>query len=101
MCAVDPQREAPIDAAHRIQVNQEFYYVADDAAKARFLAEPHRYTGKLTDPVTLKRFQPEASSLRRTYGGRQFYLESSESAARFDADPRTYGTPRTGMRKKP
>src|SRR5512134_3975171 len=94
MCAVDPQREAPVDAAHRIQVNQELYYVADEAAKARFLAEPHLYTGPLTDPVTLKRFQPGASSPRRTFGGRLFYLESEETAARFDADPRTYGTPR-------
>lgn len=101
MCAVDPQRAAPIDAAHRIQVNQEFYYVADDAAKARLLAEPHRYTGKLTDPVTLKRFQPDAASPRRSFGGRQFYLVSSETAAQFDTDPRTYGTPKTGMREKP
>jgi len=100
MCAVDPQRETPIDAAHRIQVNQEFYYVADDAAKARFLDEPHRYTGQVTDPVTLKRFQPDASSPRRSFGGRLFYFESDETVARFDADPRTYGTPRTGMREK-
>ena len=99
-CAVDPSRPAVIDASHRALVNYEAYYFADDAAMKSFIAEPYRYTGKVTDPVSMARFVPTAESPSRSFGGRLFYFSSSETAATFDTDQVKYGNPMPGMREK-
>ncbi len=99
-CAVDSSRTAVIDAAHRVLVNHEAYFVADDAALQTFKAEPYRYTGKVTDPVSLARFVPTADSPKRTYGPRLFYFSSEETAAAFDRDLAKYSIPMPGMREK-
>ena len=99
VCAVDTTHAAILDAAHRALVNFEAYYFADDAALQAFVAEPYRYTGKLTDPVTLVRFLPTASSPSRSHGGRLFYFASGETVEKFDADRTKYGTPMPGMRE--
>jgi YHS domain-containing protein len=100
-CAVDPSRPAMIDTAHRALVNHEAYFFADDAAMATFQAEPYRFTGKLTDPVSLVRFVPTAASPNRQYGQRLFYFESEKTASGFDTDPAKYSIPMPGMREKP
>jgi YHS domain-containing protein len=99
-CAVDPTRPAMIDTRHRALVNHEAYFFSDDAALRAFVAEPYRYTGRVTDPVSLARFAPTSSSPSRSHGGRLFYFESEETAARFDADRATYGTPKPMMRER-
>lgn len=99
-CAVDPSRKATIDAGHRAFVNHEVYYVSDNDALRAFVAEPYRYTGKVTDPVSLERFQPSATSPIRSFGGRLFYFLSNETATKFDTDARMYGTPRPTMHSK-
>jgi YHS domain-containing protein len=43
--------------------------------------------------VTLRRFQPTASSPRRDYRGRIYLFPAEESAAEFDADPHRYAVP--------
>ena len=98
-CAVDSSRAAVIAADHRALVNHEIYFVADDAALQAFVAEPYRYTGKVTDPVSLVRFEPTSASPTRSFGGRLFYFVTNETAASFDADRDTYGTPKPMMRE--
>ena len=100
-CAVDSSRTAVIDASHRALVNYEAYYFSDDAAMKAFIAEPHRYTGKVTDPVSMVRFGPTAESPTRSFGGRLFYFISNETVATFDTDQMMYGNPMPGMREKP
>lgn len=99
-CCVDPSRPAVLDVAHRALINYEAYYVSDDAALKAFMAEPYRFTGKVTDPVTLDRFVPAAESPTRSHMGRLFYFASNETAATFDTDPMKYGMPMPGMREK-
>jgi YHS domain-containing protein len=81
-------------------VNHEAYFFSDDAAMQEFAREPYRFTGKVTDPVSLTRFIPASSSPKRTYGGRLFYFESAETAAAFDGNLAKYSIPMPGMREK-
>lgn len=99
-CAVDPSRPAVIDASHRALVNHEAYFVSDDAAMRAFAAEPYRYTGKVTDPVSLERFIPTSESPQRSYGPRLFFFSSDETAAAFDKDIAKYSIPMPGMRER-
>lgn len=99
-CAVDPSHLAVIDAAHRVLVNHEAYFVADGAALQVFQAEPYRYAGKVTDPVSLERFVPTAESPNRTYGPRLFFFSSEETASAFDKDLAKYSIPMPGMRER-
>ena len=91
--AVDPSRTAVIDAEHRVFLNYEIFYFADDKLKRSFLADPVAYSGLLTDPVTLRRFQPAADSPRRDHEGRIYLFSGEDSAAGFDADPYRYAVP--------
>ncbi|HXV14165.1 MAG TPA: hypothetical protein VEC56_08155 [Candidatus Krumholzibacteria bacterium] len=96
-CAVDTTALAVLDPAHRAFVNHEIYFFSTDLAREQFEAEPWRYTGKVTDPVTVVRFRPDASSPSRAAAGRLFYFESAETVARFDEDPARYSTPKPTM----
>lgn len=98
-CAVIPGAPARLDDDHRVRVNYETYYVSSLDAKAGFLAQPHRYTGPLTDPVTLERFRPGEDSPRRRHAGRLFYFASEATALEFDDTPALYSTPRLAMRE--
>ena len=100
-CCVDSSKTAVLDVAHRALVNHEAYYFSDDAAMQQFQAEPYRFTGKVTDPVSLDRFIPTAESPKRTYGQRLFYFTSNETVATFDGDLARYSIPMPGMRPKP
>jgi YHS domain-containing protein len=99
-CAVNPDQPAIIDASHRAFVNHEVYYFGSDDALRAFVEEPWRYAGRVTDPVSLERFAPTRDSLRRSHGGRLFFLASAANAAAFDAEPATYGVPRPMMHAK-
>ncbi len=98
-CAVIPGAPARLDADHRVFVNYETYYVSSPDSKASFLVQPHRYTGLLTDPVTLERFRPGESSPRRRHDGHLFYFASESTALEFDDTPVLYSTPRLAMRE--
>lgn len=99
-CVVDPSRPAVLDSAHRAFVNYETYFFCDDAAMKAFVAEPYRYTGKVTDPVSRERFVPAATSPVRSFGSRLFYFSSGQTASAFDADQARYGNLMPGMREK-
>lgn len=96
-CAVDTTEWAILDPAHRAFVNHEVYFFSSDAAHKRFEQAPYKFTGKVTDPVSLVRFQPTPHSPTRTAAGRLFYFESSKTRAQFDRFPEHYSTPKPTM----
>jgi len=98
-CVVDPNRTAVLDEAHRVFVNWETFYMADAASVEVFKKSPFRFSGLITDPVTRERFQPTDASPMQTFGGRDFYFKTAESAALFAADPDAYATPMIAMQK--
>jgi YHS domain-containing protein len=96
-CAVDPTKTAILDPEHRAFVNHEVYYFSSAEARTQFEAAPYRFTGRVTDPVSLTRFEPSESSPMRTASNRLFYFESGETVATFDHDPEKYSTPKPTM----
>jgi YHS domain-containing protein len=98
-CCVDSTQLAILDPEHRAFVNHEVYFFSSDAARDQFNAEPYRYTGLVTDPVSLSRFQPTSASQHRSAAGRLFYFESDSTLARFDDDPGQYSTPKPSMQE--
>jgi YHS domain-containing protein len=54
-CIVEPKRPARLDAAHRVLVNHEVYFFSSDETKERFLENPRKWCGLVTDPVTRER----------------------------------------------
>lgn len=99
-CAVDPSKQAVFDTAHRVLVNHEAYFVSSGEALLTFVAEPYKFSGKVTDPVSLVRFQPNDLSPRRSHGGRLFFFETNQTAAAFDGNLEMYGIPRPMMKEK-
>jgi len=99
-CVVHSDQLAIIDARHRAFVNYEVYYFSSDEALQAFVAEPWKYTGRVTDPITRERFVPSQQSPRRSFGGRLFYMMTEENAATFDQDPAKYGMPHPTMHAK-
>ena len=98
-CPVRRDAPAIFDVAHCVFVNWETFYFADARAKADFVREPYRFSGKLTDPVSRDRFQPSGASPRREFGGRAFFFASEANAERFDLSPESYEKPVIGMRE--
>jgi len=84
---VHPGRAAVIDTTRRVLLNYEIFYFSDAAARRRFLADPTRYCGLLTDPVTRVRFHPDARSPRTDYRGRRYFFPDSTSLVAFLATP--------------
>jgi len=100
-CAVHGDRPAVIDAAHRSSLNFEVFYFSDEPSKAQFDAEPLRYCGILTDPVTHSRFIPGIASPRIDWGGRPYYFLSEETLTQFKAMPDSFAQPNYKMRPMP
>lgn len=97
--AIDPDRDAVLDRAHRSFVNWETFFFADTASKRRFDADPLRWCGILTDPVSRQRFVPGDRSPRSEYGGRPYFFYTDANKAVFDASPDTYATANFDMIK--
>lgn len=85
-CPVRSGAAAPIDSTTRTWVDFELYYFSSAAARARFLKEPERYTGLVTDPVLLTRFQPSRKSPRVEAKGRLWLFASDSTRVAFLAD---------------
>lgn len=93
---MDPAREAQLDPKLRSYVNYEVYFFCDAAAKAKFDADPTRYCGLLTDPVTKRRFRPGPGALRSDYMERPYFFLSDSTATAFTATPDSFAV-RKGM----
>jgi YHS domain-containing protein len=68
-------------------VNHDVYYFSDSSAKEKFDEKPWKWSGKITDPVTLKRFKPKKNSPRAEYEGRPYFFASDSTRTVFLADP--------------
>ena len=86
-CAVDSTALAVVDSSHQSIVNWEVYFFSSRAKKKQFDANPTKYCGLLSDPVTLVRFVPTSQSPRILHGGTPFYFSDPSSAASFKALP--------------
>jgi YHS domain-containing protein len=91
---VDPRRVASYDPKLRVLMNQEGYLFADKNTRKKFLADPLRYSGPLTDPVSQNRFQPTRFSPHTKYGERIFYFESNLTRRQFAVSPKQYAVRR-------
>jgi YHS domain-containing protein len=69
------------------------YYFSTPGAKRKFLADPLRHCGLLTDPVSRERFQPAKDSPREDHAGRPYFFASDSTRAAFLADPARFAEP--------
>ena len=86
-CPVDPERMAIFDSDLRVRMNQEIYFFSSREAMRKFQADPRRYCGMLTDPVTQTRFKPMAKSPKMMHNGRAFYFAADSTCTTFQAAP--------------
>ncbi|MEM7310440.1 MAG: hypothetical protein AAF682_27430 [Planctomycetota bacterium] len=93
-CYFDPTREAVIDPEHLVRVNYEIYLFSDLEKRERFLEDPAAWCGLVTDPVSMRRFQPRASSPAVEHDGVLWVFPTWSAERRFRADPEAYRLPR-------
>ena len=99
-CPVRSGRLADLTAAHTVLLNHESYVFSDAEAKRLFNNWPHRYCGKVTDPVTMERFQPRSNSPSTWYADHRFFFASETNRIAFLAEPEPYANPKRSMRPK-
>ena len=93
-----PKGKKPIlDSSLRYRIGFEIYYFSSRAEMDRFKKDPLRYCGELTDPVTMARFRPTASSPHIVYADRSYYFASDSSLAQFLGNPEQHKERRNGM----
>jgi YHS domain-containing protein len=100
VCAVDESKEASIAADHRRYVNWEIFYFANKDAMAKFDKDPLAYCGRVTDPVNMVRFSPDALSPLVDRNGRPYFFSSDSTRTVFEKAPDEYAEPRLKMMKK-
>ena len=93
---VHPRRRAAVDSTRRVFIGHDLFYFADAGSQARFERDPLRWCKRLTDPVTLKRFQPTRSSPHVTHMGRRYWFASDSTRLAFQARPDSFAL-RKGM----
>ncbi|HEX6850940.1 MAG TPA: YHS domain-containing protein [Candidatus Polarisedimenticolaceae bacterium] len=81
----------------RVILGHDLFFFADAAEKAQFLAQPFRWCGKLTDPVSGARFAPNGASPKSVLEGRTYYFASEATKKTFDAMPAMYKNPVRSM----
>lgn len=89
-CAVHPTRKAQLIPAMRARLNHEIFYFSGAEARQKFLDDPTRYCGYLTDPVSGARFRPAADAPRLEHAERVYYFQSDSTRNRFGADPAAF-----------
>jgi YHS domain-containing protein len=94
---VDPKRTAVLERKTRAILGHDLFFFADEVETKRFLAEPFRWCGKLTDPVSGVRFVPGAASPKSVFEGRTYYFASAATKKNFDAMPAKYKNPVRSM----
>lgn len=91
--AVNEDKAAVLDEAHRRYINWEVYFFSSEEAARTFDADPLRYCGLVTDPVSKHRFHPGEESPKTVYGGRAYYFESAGNLDAFNAMPEGMANP--------
>ncbi len=94
---LDRREAAILDAEHCVRLNYEAYFFAGAWTRERFAADPVRYCGLLTDPVSRERFRPKEASPRARHEGVIYYFESAQNRDEFELDPETYRVPGWSM----
>ena len=97
-CPVHRDRDAVLDVEHRVRIGHEVFFFSSADALAEFLGRPLRYLDRLTDPVTLERFEPTEYSPVENHLGRSYYFSNEETLIAFRNDPAKYDEPRMLMR---
>jgi YHS domain-containing protein len=87
---VYPERKAILIPGMEAKVNHEIYFFSSSAARAKFLKDPLRFCGTLTDPVSHERFEPTKRSPRFDYAKRPYFFTSDSTRKIFVAAPDTY-----------
>ena len=92
-CYFRPEVPAVLDDAHQVRLNYEAYFFSEPEMVARFRADPIRYCGLLTDPVSNRRFRPDRAAPRLAHEGVVYYFESVQTRDRFRRTPEAYVLP--------
>jgi YHS domain-containing protein len=100
-CFLHPERVAVLDAAHRVRIDNDFFYFSSLEAKAAFLRDPLRYVSRVSDPVTHARFKPTRRSPHVDQDGVRFYFADAGSRLAFTADPDSFAGLHNGMLPMP
>lgn len=90
---LDRREAAVIDEEHCVRINYEAFFFGNQWTRDRFLSDPVKYCGLLTDPVSRQRFRPVESSPRARHEEVTYYFASEESRAVFKEDPEVYRLP--------
>ena len=96
-CVISPDRDAVLDPAHRTLIGYETYFFSDSAAKSRFDESPEEYCGPLTDPVSLRHFNPTPDSPRLVHNTRLYIFATDSSRGAFAMMPGVYQYPEHKM----
>jgi YHS domain-containing protein len=98
---LDESLSAIVDSTHCIVLNYETFLFASDDERSRFKTDPTKFCGPLTDPVTLQRFIPIATSPHLDHNNRTYYFWSDSTQSVFAMMPDMYASPHYKMRPKP
>jgi YHS domain-containing protein len=90
-------RNAILDSAHRTLIGYETYFFADLDAKTRFDGSPEDYCGPLTDPVSLRHFNPKPGSPRLVHNDRLYVFATDSTRDAFTMMPGMYQYPEHKM----
>jgi YHS domain-containing protein len=90
-------KKAIVDSSLRYRIGFEIYYFSSRAEMDRFKKDPLRYCGDLTDPMTMVRFRPAATSPHTVYESRTYYFASETSRAEFLKNPELHKDRRDGL----
>lgn len=94
---IDPTRPALMDSAHVMRVNYETYLFADTFGRETFRADPVRYCGLVTDPVSRVRFRPAPDAPRTTHERVLYLFQDAANLETFESDPDLYRLPGYAM----
>lgn len=97
--ALNDRVPARIEDEYLSRVNYEMYYFAELTEKRRFDADPARFCGFVTDPVSKERFRPLPESPRAEFAGRPWYFVSDSNQMMFEAMPDSFLSPRYSMKR--
>ena len=89
-CVMYPQMNAVLHPDFRARIGHEIYFFSSREAMRTFLADPIRYAGPLTDPISRVRFTPDEASPRYEHNGRPYFFASQQTLEVFLADPERY-----------